>query len=926
MSDDIKNSINIENISYAEALYEEWKRNRTSVPEQWQRFFEDFDGDETGTPTESPSVETSAAGSYTYKQGRVNSLIWAYRDVGYIHADINPLHGYMPKELWYVYKTIEGNYESLSLKEFGLSEEDMDSEFVSSKYLEPSTGRLSAIIDTLRQVYCSFMGVEFLFIQNKPIRKWLIRQIEEGNNRPRLSDEQKRKTQEDLIKALEFENFLHSHFVGQKRFSLEGSEVLLPALHYLIDLAASRGFQEIVLGMSHRGRLNVLANIIDKPFEQIFETFEHTDESPTYGESGDVKYHLGYDKDHINEDGTRTHIDLVSNASHLESVDPVVQGKTRALQRLKGDKTRKKVMAVQIHGDAAFSGQGTVAETFNLSKLKGYETGGTIHIIVNNQIGFTTAARDLRSTFFPTDIAKALPVPVFHVNGDRPEYVLRAMELAFDYRQKFGYDAIVDIFCYRKYGHNEADDPSFTHPWMYSLIDQSPGVTALYGKTLEESGVFSSEEQEEFKKHYHQELNGALESGPKKTKKTQGPRKAGGVQNSPLSETATERVETAISEETLRHIVTGLTSVPQDFTVHSRLRRIISRRETMIEGEGEIDWGTGEAIAFGSLLLDGTSIRLSGEDSSRGTFSHRHSVWWDTSSEQPVSYIPLKHLSDRQGEFIVYDSPLSEMAVLGFEFGYSLIQKEMLTLWEAQFGDFANGAQVMIDQYIAASESKWDRLSGLVMLLPHGFEGQGPEHSYGYLDRFLHLCGESNLQVCNLTTPAQYFHVLRRQMKRVVKKPLIIMAPKSLLRHKSAVSKTEHFTSGNFEEVIGDEYVNANRVRKVLLCSGKIYYDLHEAREEKNKKECAVIRLEQFYPYPEQKLNTVLEAFPNVETYYWVQEEPRNRGGWRYILERFSDSGIPIRYIGRAASASPATGFYTRHVREQQQIVEDAFS
>ena len=921
-----------ENAPFLEELYEDWKKDPASVSNEWQEYFTAI---EKSPGPVSATEKGDRLSADTYKQSRVNSLIWAYRDVGYIYAKLNPLEGYMPKELWYVYKTIEGNYETLSLATFGLSEDDLDTVFTSSPSFDPPEAPLGEIIEVLKKTYCSHMGVEILHIQNNPIRKWLIRRIETGNNTPHLAYEQKRTVQQDLIKAFEFESFINSQFIGQKRFSVEGGEVIVPALHYLIDLAAREGIEELALGMSHRGRLNVLANIIGKPIDQIFSMFEDNDEAPTYGESGDVKYHLGYSKDHENEDGTKIHVGLVSNPSHLESVDPVVEGKTRGIQLRSGDKARKKVIPVLLHGDAAFSGQGIIAETLNLSKLKGYETGGTIHIVINNQIGFTTSARELRSTFFSTDTAKSLPVPIFHVNGEKPEYVMRAVNVAFAYRQKFGYDAIVDIFCYRKYGHNEADDPSFTHPIMYDLIKKSPGITTLYGKRLHESGVFPQKEQDAFKDEYKKKLSDYLQKGEKKKKQNDRDGFGGTVWKGFQREYSHDPVETSIPEKTVRRIVERITTFPDNFTIHSKLKRIVGGRAKMLEGEGSFDWATGEALAFGSLLMENTSVRLSGEDSARGTFSQRHAVWWNTETEQPTPYTPLNHLSEEQGTFFVTDSPLSELSVLGFEFGFSIAQPSMLVLWEAQFGDFCNGAQVIIDNYVVASEVKWDRSSGLVMLLPHGYEGQGPEHSSAFLERFLQLCAEDNIQVCNVTTPAQYFHLLRRQVKRDFRKPLIIMTPKSLLRHKRAVSPTADFIGGHFQEILDDANGGRNgssKAETILLCSGKLYYDLIAAREERSSKESVIVRVEQFYPFPEQQLSEVLARYQSAERIRWVQEEPENRGGWRFLHEYLLDlqkrgviTDAPIEYTGRPATASPAPGSYRRHTIEQRRIIDRAF-
>lgn len=925
-----------ENLEILEEYYRDWQDNRDSVPESWRDYFETL----SNTPAAGSTVaagEAGAAGTgpaegrddHARKQSRVDSLIWAYRDVGYLYAKINPLHGYMPKELQYMYFSISGMYENLSLEAFGLAEDDLETVFDSSKHLNHARAPLREIIDSLQETYCSHIGVEFLHIQNKSIRKWLIQKIENGHNSPDLEDDQKIKIQKDLIRALEFENFLHSHFVGQKRFSVEGAEVIIPALHRLVDISASWGVEEIVLGMSHRGRLNALVNIFGKPMEQIFAKFQDNDESPTYGASGDVRYHLGYSRDHVHKDGTKVHLSLVANPSHLESVDPVVQGKTRATQVKRKDLNRKKVLPVLLHGDAAFSGQGVVGETFNLSKLRGYETGGTVHIIVNNQIGFTTSSRDQRSTFFATDNAKLLPIPIFHVNGDRPEHVMHAVDLAFSFRQKFGYDAIVDIFCYRKYGHNEADDPSFTHPIMYEMISKSPGVTRLYGEYLSEKGIFSGEEQEQYIEEYHASLEKDLDTAKEQQQSGVADGYLEGEWKGFQRGYSFDRVDTSVEKEKLDSILSVCTTVPDNFSIHSKLNRVISKRKEMLDGEGAVDWATAEALCFGSLLLEGYPIRLSGEDSGRGTFSQRHSVWWNIDSKEPDYYIPLNNLGPKQAVFTVYDSPLSEFSVLGFEFGYSLNLPNSLVIWEAQFGDFCNGAQVIIDQFLAGSEAKWDRSSGLVLLLPHGYEGQGPEHSSAFLERFLQLCAEDNMQVCNPTTPAQYFHLLRRQMIRDFRKPLVIMTPKSLLRHKSAVSTGGEFTRDGFSEVLDDPEMKSKpgTAERLILCSGKIYYELTEGRREHGNEQTALIRMEQFHPFPKNQLSTILASYPNAKELSWVQEETRNRGGWTFMHERLGGmTDLPLRYIGRPPGASPASGSYSRFRKEQESIVSEAFS
>lgn len=862
-----------------------------------------------------------------FLQSRVDSLLWAYRDVGYLYADINPLGDYMTPELRYMFYTSEGYYQSLDIKAFGLSDEHLDMEFRAGKYFKPERAPLRELIELFRRTYCGTMGAEVLHIQNKVMRRWLIERLESPSKRREFSDYERRLMQRDLIRAEELEHFIHNNFIGQKRFSLEGGEVLVPALRYLVSSAAQHGLQEIVLGMAHRGRLNVLLNVMQKKPADVFALFTDSYKPHMVGGSGDVKYHLGHSLDITDESGAKIHLSMVANPSHLEAVDPVVEGKARGIQRRRGDKHRKRVMPVLIHGDAAFSGQGVVAETLNLSQLKGYRTGGTVHIIINNQIGFTTASRDARSSFFTTDIAKGLPIPILHVNGDDVEQVLRAIDLAMRYRQKFGYDAIVDIMCYRKLGHNEADEPSFTHPLMYSRIKEHKGTRSIFGKKLHDSGVFSLDEQQKVaddakagwkseldiaKGDYNPDINDAFEAGDWT-----------GMQ----AKYSHEPVETAISRERLDHIGNTLTAVPDGFGLHPKLKRFVKDRRSRLDEGARFDWALGESLAIGSLLLEGHPVRLSGEDSGRGTFSQRHAVWWDVDSPIPRSYTPLRNLSPQQEPFSVYDSPLSEFAVLGFDYGYSIAQPNILTMWEAQFGDFVNGAQVIIDQFLGAAEQKWFRYSGLVLLLPHGYEGQGPEHSSAHLERFLQLCAEDNLIVCNATTPAQYFHLLRRQMKQPFRKPLVIMTPKSLLRHKEAVSDCDQFISGSFQTVI-DDPEPPETVENLLICSGKVYYDLKAERESLGDTRTAIVRVEQLHPRPDARLAEVLSQYRSAGRVAWVQEESRNRGAWTFVRDWIPQQieGKEIEYVGRPASASPAAGSHREHQEELRALLDHAFT
>ncbi|MFW5683353.1 MAG: 2-oxoglutarate dehydrogenase E1 component [Spirochaetota bacterium] len=945
------NQLDLTNARFVEDLYESWQEDPSSVDAEWQAYFKaldnggvadaglDLKGVRTGgdvvtahgsLPGHMPGAGLAAAGEsaeLVYKQSRVNSLLWAYRDVGYIHADINPLSEYSTPDLRYMFYTMEGTYEGLSLKEFGLSEEDLDREFSAGRYLKPERDTLRNILQRMREIYCSTMGVEILHIQNKPMRRWLIEKLESPDARREWDAEQKRRFQKDLIKAEEFEHFLQSNYIGQKRFSLEGGEVLIPALRYLIDSGAAHGLQEIVVGMAHRGRLNVFTNALRKPGVEVFAQFEDNYQPQTYGGSGDVKYHLGHSFD-LKVDAERSiHISLVANPSHLEAVDPVVEGKARAIQRKRGDKNRKKVLPVLIHGDAAFSGQGVVAETFNLSQLRGYRTGGTVHIIVNNQIGFTTASRDARSTFFATDIAKSLPCPIFHANGDDPEAVVRAVDLAMRYRQKFGYDAVVDVQCYRRLGHNEADEPSFSHPLMYNMIKDHPSVTTIYGKRVADEGTFSSDDQKSFKDTYI----GVLKEEMQKAREGQKPNIDDAFERGEWQQYSHkhsfETVETGVSTDRLDHIAEVLTTIPEEFNLHPKLNRFVTDRRARWEDGSTIDWAFGESLAFGSLLMEGHPIRLSGEDSGRGTFSQRHAVWWDVKSLTPKTHVPLRDLSVDQGWFSVYDSPLSEYAVLGFDYGYSLAQPNLLVMWEGQFGDFVNGAQVIIDQFIAAGESKWYRQSGLVMLLPHGYEGQGPEHSSAHLERFLQLSADDNMQVCYPSTPAQYFHVLRRQIRQNFRKPLILMTPKSLLRNKACVSNKSEFMSGSYETVL-DDPSPAKTTENLLICSGKVYYDLAQRREESGDSRTSIVRLEQFYPFDHDRMKNVLNAYPKATSVRWVQEEAQNHGGWFFVRDRIQQhlGDRHLDYVGRPACPSPATGSHRHHKEELERFLEAAFS
>jgi 2-oxoglutarate dehydrogenase E1 component len=845
-------------------------------------------------------------------------LVFAYRTLGHTRAHIDPLSPAPPEQ------------PLLSLHELGFSEGDLDRVVSSRFFMDRESMPLGEMIRRLEAIYTGKIGSEFMHIQNPRIRNWVRDRVESRIQEPPPSDSERREILRTLMNAEAFEHFLHTRYVGQKRFSLEGGESLMVALETIFQRCPQNDVEEIVMGMAHRGRLTVLANFLHKSLRAMFSEFSENYIPDLVGGDGDVKYHLGYQVCRSTASGKEICIRLAANPSHLEAVDPVVQGKARARQRILNDTLeRRKVLPLLIHGDAAFAGQGIVAEVLNMSQLPGYRTGGTVHIIVNNQIGFTTLPADARSARYATDIAKMIEAPIFHVNGDDPEAVAYVTRTAFDFRQEFGRDVVIDLVCYRRHGHNEGDEPVFTQPDLYATIKSHPSVSALYRQRLIDAGVLSAGEAAGLEKEYTGKLEEALnevkqlESTPAAKSESQFS-ESNAVFQKPFSH---EKVDTAIDRETLRKIVTALTTVPPNFhPVPKITRTVLERRAQIYKDGGPYDWAYGEALAFGSLLLEGTPVRLSGQDSRRGTFSQRHSVLYDEKTRE--RYIPLMNLSEDQARFCVYNSLLSEAAVLGFDYGYSMDFPSMLCLWEAQFGDFANGAQVIIDQFITSSESKWQRPSGIVMLLPHGYEGQGPEHSSARLERFLQLCAEDNIQVCNLTTPAQYFHVLRRQMKRPFRKPLIIMTPKSLLRHASAVSQEEDFLSGHFQEILPDASgAKPKGVRRLILCSGKVYYDLMAYAGVEKITDTAILRVEQLYPFHYDLLRELLSPYPKNAEVVWCQEEPKNMGAWFHMREVIEEAtGRKARYAGRDASASPAVGSLAAHRLEQKALIQDAFS
>ncbi len=854
---------------------------------------------------------------------RALMLIRLYRVRGHLLAKVDPLG-------------LEGTkyHPELDPRTWGFEDDDYDRPIYIGNVLGLEVATLREILQILRETYCGTIGVEFMHIMHPDEKAWIQQRMESIRNQTEFTVKGKRAILERLIEAEGFERFLQLKYTGTKRFGLDGGEATVPAIEQILKRGAQLGIKEVVLGMPHRGRLNVLANIMRKPYVAILAEFQGSAAHPEDVQgSGDVKYHLGTSADR-DFDGHTVHLSLTANPSHLEAVNPVVLGKARAKQMQLSDTGRSQVMAILLHGDAAFAGQGLVAEGLDLSELKGYTIGGTVHFIVNNQIGFTTNPSYSRSSPYPSDVAKMVQAPIFHVNGDDPEAVVHVARIATEYRQQFRRDVVIDMFCYRRFGHNEGDEPSFTQPLMYRAIAKHPSTREIYGRKLIEGGVLSEEEADgmgaEFRARLEADFEAAGNYSVNKADWLQA--KWGGLKTLSGEEELREE-DTSVSLEMLHTIGEGMTRVPEEFNAHSKIRRLLKAKEAMLaEGTG-IDWATGEALAYGSLLTEGVPVRLSGQDSGRGTFSHRHAVLVDQETEQ--RYLPLNHLSDGQAHFEVIDSPLSEASVLGFEYGYSLAEPDALVIWEAQFGDFANGAQVIIDQFISSGESKWLRLSGLVMLLPHGYEGQGPEHSSARLERYLQLCAEDNIQVASCTTPANFFHCLRRQVRRNYRKPLVVMSPKSLLRHKLVVSDLVDFGPGSrFRRVLPetDPLATDEDVRRVVLCSGKVYYDLLQERRNLNIDDVALIRVEQLYPWPRQTVLQNLAKHPNADV-VWCQEEPANMGSWTFVLPRLINimeelGRTPVlpTYVGRHASASPATGQFKIHLQEQQRIVEQALT
>jgi 2-oxoglutarate dehydrogenase E1 component len=893
-------------VASVDDLYQQYIKDHNSVEEGWRKFFEGFEFarknfEDTGEAPEGIPANVR-------KEFNVINLINGYRNRGHLFTKTNPVRErrqYKP---------------TLDIENFGLEKADLETVFQAGTQIGIGSAKLKDIVAHLDQTYCQSVGAEFMYIRTPEIIKWLEEKMEGCKNTPKFSLDERKVILNKLNQAVVFENFLHTKFVGQKRFSLEGAETVIPALDAVCERGADLGIEDFVIGMPHRGRLNVLANILNKTYKDIFTEFEgRLSEDSVF--DGDVKYHMGYSSDQISNSGKPIHMSLTPNPSHLEAVDPVVQGIARAKidNRHKGD--NNKVCPILMHGDAALAGQGIVYEVIQMSQLDGYKTGGTIHVVVNNQVGFTTNYMDARSSTYCTDVAKVVLSPVFHVNGDDVEAVVYVSQLAMEFRQKFHRDVFIDVLCYRKYGHNEGDEPRFTQPLLYKAIATHPNPREIYSKQLLEQGVIDANMAKELEKNFKQLLQEKLDEAKQveKAKVTsfldaqwKGLRMA-------TDKDFEKSINTSVDKKIFLDIVKKISTLPTDKKFFNKIESIFKERQAMIEKDS-YDWAAAELMAYATLMNEGNDVRFSGQDVERGTFSHRHAVVKIEDSEE--EYIPLNSFGAK-GKLEIYNSLLSEYGVLGFEYGYSLATPADLVIWEAQFGDFFNGAQIVIDQFITCSEYKWRRMNGLVLLLPHGYEGQGPEHSSGRMERFLQQCAENNIQIVNCTTPANQFHVLRRQIKRDFRKPLICFTPKKLLRYPTCVSSVKDFTTGAFSEIIDDPTAEPAFVKRIAFCCGKIYYDLAEAKEKAKAHDVAIVRIEQLYPFPAKQIQDIILKYKNAKEYQWVQEEPENMGAWSFVMRMFGN--IPLKYNGRHESASPATGFSKAHAGQQQTIVDKLF-
>lgn len=905
-------------VGYLDKLYQSYQQDPSSVDESWQKFFEGynfsqerFNGNGSGG-AETPLDAAVTDGEIDVREAKTLRLIRNYRRRGHLESTTNPVR-----------KRRDRNAQ-LGIEHFGLTEADLDVEFEAGREIGIGRASLRKIIETLRNIYLGNIGFEYTYIRDRDMMEWVKQKAESTFLTYSPSQEEKKRILNKLNEAVVFENFLHTKYLGQKRFSLEGGETTIPALDGIINHAVEKGTQEVMIGMAHRGRLNVLANIMGKTYEQIFNEFEGTAEPELAHGDGDVKYHLGYSSEITTTSGKKVNVKLAPNPSHLEAVDPVVEGFIRAKADHQYGNDYDKVLPILIHGDAALAGQGIVYEVAQMSQLEGYHTGGTIHFIINNQVGFTTDFDDARSSIYSSDVAKVIDSPVLHVNGDDPEAVLFCVKLAVEFRQQFHKDIFVDMVCYRRHGHNESDEPKFTQPSLYNIISKHPNPREVYNKRLIERGDIDAELAQNMDKEFRNLLQDRLNM----VKQNPLP-----YEYQPLElewkdmrkstpEDFEQSPETGISQETIDKVAKALTTIPKGFKPIKQIEKQFKQRKDMFFKQKQLNWAAAELIAYGSILLEGKIVRIAGQDTERGTFSHRHAVIHDAESNEP--YTNLNHIDEKQEKFRIYNSLLSEYGALGFEFGYAMANPSALVIWEAQFGDFANGAQVMIDQFITTSETKWRRMSGVVMLLPHGYEGQGPEHSNARPERFLQLSADYNIVVANITEPSNFFHALRRQMAWPFRKPLVVMSPKSLLRHPKVISPVEEFTHGRFREVIPDTMTTpAKAVKKVLLCSGKIYYELAEKREEEKRKDVAIIRIEQLHPFPEKQVTKELMKYKAAKI-YWVQEEPENMGYWAFMLRTYRQVNMEI--ISRKPAASPATGYGKLHAKEQAEILNKAFA
>jgi 2-oxoglutarate dehydrogenase E1 component len=907
--------------AYIEELYNSYKQDAASVDEGWQKFFEGFDFSQKYPVNGNGHANGAANGKEVAATGKVDPsrirkemevvhLIRGFRSRGHLLATTNPIQKRKDRQ------------PQLDIADFNLGPEDLDSVFEAGVEVFGRPASLREIVDSLKTIYTRNIGFEYLYIRDREQKSWLRKKIEKEALNMSFSIDEKKHILSKLNEAVVFENFLHTKYLGQKRFSLEGGETTIPALDAMINKAAEMGVVEVMIGMAHRGRLNVLANVMQKTYGQIFNEFEGNLPDQVWGD-GDVKYHMGFASQITTKNGEKVHLKLAPNPSHLEAVNPVVEGYIRARADGMYDSDYDRVLPVLIHGDAAVAGQGIVYEVTQMSALNGYYTGGTIHFVINNQVGFTTDFIDARSSIYCTDIAKIVDAPVLHVNGDDPEAVVFCMRLAVEYRQKFNKDIFIDMVCYRRHGHNEADEPKFTQPVLYKSIENHQNPREIYQKTLADRGDVDAQlaagMDKEFKQLLQERLDMVKQKAlpytlPKLEQEWHSLRKS-------KPEDFEKSPETGVPLEVLEKIGKALISTPESFSRLKQIDKLLKDREQMIFDKKEVNWATAELLAYGSILTEGNIVRLSGQDVQRGTFSHRHAVLRDVETNE--AYSNLEHIQEGQGPFMIYNSLLSEYGVLGFEFGYSMANPNALVIWEAQFGDFANGTQVIIDQFVTSSETKWDRWTGLVMLLPHGYEGQGPEHSNARPERYLQLSANYNLIVANVTTPANFFHLLRRQLKFPFRKPLVVMSPKSMLRHPLCVSPLESLVNASFQETIGDTYADPKKVKKVLLCTGKLYYELYERQQADKRDDVAIIRLEQMHPFPQNQIDAHLSQYENAKV-YWVQEEPFNMGGWTFMLRMYKGAK-PLQVIARESSASPSTGFSKIHAKEQAEIVNRAF-